>query len=172
MRARNVLEILLGLFSMVNISLLSFSAFGQTPQRQPRRLQDFKPSPFDCHSVTQRTTDPVSSRLSQKSGNIDVTSDKNDIVEYLKLSTEFCKQAFSKLNDAKLAESIPWRGLDSNDLEGVGPTVTRFAAALWVTDTLIERYGAIASYMQTHGTLSDPATLPLVTGIRNPALGR
>jgi hypothetical protein len=105
-----------------------------------------------------------------KSGTIDVVSDKNDVVEFLKSSREFCKKAFSKLSDAKLGESIPWNGLYSNEV--AGKTVTRFAAALWVTDTLIERYGAIASYTQTHGTLSDNNTVPLVTGIRNQVLGR
>jgi len=112
----------------------------------------------------------ISGVATPKSGKIDVVSDKNDVVEFLKSSREFCKRAFSKLSDAKLGESIPWNGIDSN--ESAGKTVTRFAAALWVTDTLIERYGAIASYTQTHGTLSDPNTVPLVTGIRNQVLGR
>jgi hypothetical protein len=210
----------------MSISPSRFSALAQAPQRQPRRIEDFKPSPYDCHRVTLGTANPVSSRLSQvfdcysggliglaeevpadkytervfaetlghnlvhaagisafacskmsgvaapKSGNVDVTSSKNDVVEFLKSSVEFCKQAFSKLSDAKLSESIPWNGLGSNDREDGGRTVTRFAAALWITDTLIERYGAIASYMRTHGTLSDMDTVPLLTGIRNQVLGR
>jgi hypothetical protein len=219
--------LLLRLLSIVGISFLSSSVFAQAPQRQPRRIEDFKPSAFDCHHVTQGATNPVSSRLAQvfdcysggliaiaeeipaekynnqhilgetvahnlvhtagisdfacsestglaapKSGKIDEVSDKNDVVEFLKSSREFCKQAFSKLIDANLGESIPWNGLDSNDREGVGRTVTRFAAVLWVTDVLIERYGAFAGYMQTHVTLSDRDTVPLVTGIRNPVLGR
>jgi hypothetical protein len=204
-RAINVLKFLLGSLPIVSISLLSSSVFAQTLQRQPRRIEDFTSSAFDCHRVKQGATDPVSSRLAQvydcysgglialaeeisaekysqrvftetlghnlvhsagisafacskmsgvaapKSEKIDVVSDKNDVVEFLKSSREFCKQAFSKLSDAKLGEPIAWNGIGSN--ESAGKTVTRFAAALWVTDTLIERYGAIASYTQTHGTL-------------------
>jgi hypothetical protein len=223
MRTSSILRSLLRLLPIVGISLLSSSVFAQAPQRQPRRIEDFKPTAFDCHHVTQGANNPVSSRLAQvfdcysgglieiaeetsgekytqrvfsetlghnlvhtagisafacskmsgvaapKSGKIDVVSDKNDVVEFLKSSMEFCKQAFAKLSDAKLGESIPWNG---NGREGADRRVTRFAAALWVTDTLIERYGAIASYTQTHGTLSDPDTVPLVTGIQNQVLGR
>jgi hypothetical protein len=99
------------------------------------------------------------------------TDDKAGMIEYLKSSIEFCKQVFPKLTDAKLGDSIPWGGFDRDD-RAEGKTVTRFAAALWVIDVLIERYGAFAGYMQVHGSLADFNTVPLVTGIRNPVLGR
>jgi len=65
MRTSSVLRLLLRLLPIVGISLLSSSVFAQAPQRQPRRIEDFKPSAFDCHHVTQGATDPVSSRLAQ-----------------------------------------------------------------------------------------------------------
>jgi hypothetical protein len=89
--------------------------------------------------------------------------DKDGMVEWLKSSMEFCKQAFSKLSDAKLGESIPWNGFGPGGTGGEGNAVTRFAAALWVTDVMIERYGAFAGYMQLHFSLSDIGTVPLVT---------
>ena len=94
--------------------------------------------------------------------------DKDGMVEWLKSSMEFCKQAFSKLSDAKLGESIPWNGFGPGGTGGEGNTVTRFAAALWVTNVMIERFGAFAGYIQVHGSLSDIGTVPLVT---NPGSG-
>jgi hypothetical protein len=227
MRTRSILQLPVRFLPIVAISLLSSSVFAQSPQRQPRRIEDFKPSAFDCHRVTQEATDPVSSRLAQvfdcysggliaiaeeipadkyipqhilgttvghnvghvayisgfacsklsgdaapKPPRINGEADKDGMVEWLKSSAEFCKKAFSKLSDAKLGESVPWNGFDPGSTGGDGNTVTRFAAALWVTNVMIERYGAFAGWMQTHETLSDVNTVPLVTGIRNQVLGR
>lgn len=98
--------------------------------------------------------------------------DKDGMVEYLKSSMEFCKQAFSKLSDAKLGESIRWNGFSPDRTGGEGNTVTRFAAALWVTNVMIERYGAFADHLHTHGSLSDIGTVPLVTSGSAPASSR
>jgi len=90
--------------------------------------------------------------------------DKNRMVEQLKSSMEFCKQAFSKLSDAELEESVPWDGLIKFGGGTQGAKVTRFAAALWVTNVLIEHYGALAGYLQISGSLSTLASVPLVEG--------
>ena len=60
----------------------------------------------------------------------------------------FCKQAFSKLNDANLGESVSWFG---------GGKVTRFEAALEVTNDLIDHYAALAVYLRLNGLLPPTA---------------
>jgi hypothetical protein len=46
-------------------------------------------------------------------------ADKDGMVEWLKSSMEFCKEAFSNLSDDKLGESIPWNGKPTcQDLAG------------------------------------------------------
>jgi hypothetical protein len=76
---------------------------------------------------------------------------------------EFCKQAFSKLTDADLGESIPWSGFDPvHNLPPAGAKVTRYAAATCVTNVLIERYAAFAGYLQLHYSLSQFDSVPLV----------
>jgi hypothetical protein len=93
-------------------------------------------------------------------------ADKDGMVKWLKSSMEFCKQAFSKLSDAKLGEAVRWDGFTEGDL---GASVTRYAAAIWVTDVVIERYGAFAGYSASfsspfpaHSTLSPVDSVPLV----------
>jgi DinB superfamily len=90
-------------------------------------------------------------------------ADKDGLVEWVKSSMEFCKQEFARMSDAKLGESVPWNGFDPRGTGGASNTVTRFAAALWVTNVMIERYSAFAGYMQMHYSLSDIGTVPLVT---------
>jgi hypothetical protein len=88
-------------------------------------------------------------------------ADKDGMLEWLHSSMEFCKEAFATLSDDKLAESIPWN-YDPNTIREIGLRVTRFGAASWVTNSLIERYSAIAGYFQLHGSLSPFAAVPLV----------
>jgi hypothetical protein len=99
-------------------------------------------------------------------------ADKDGMVKWFKSSMEFCKRAFSKLSDARLGESVRWDGFNPSYPEvDVGASVTRYSAALWVTNVLIERYGAFAGYFasssspfQPHATLSPVDSVPLVTG--------
>jgi hypothetical protein len=94
---------------------------------------------------------------------LDGAADKDGIVAWLKSSVQFCRQVFSKLSDSQLVESIPWEGFDpAHNLPPNGARVTRFAAALWVTNVLTERYGALAGYLQIGPSLSNVATVPLV----------
>ena len=95
----------------------------------------------------------------------DSGSDKDKLVAFLKSSVDFCKRAFSTLTDAKLGESVPWDGVPPYD--AVGQKITRIAAALLVTDDLIERYIALDVYLQMNGlptipTLSTLDSVPLV----------
>src|ERR1700693_6270232 len=56
---------------------------------------------------------------------------KDKLVAGLKASMQYCAQAFSKLTDAKLAETVPFFG---------GKRVTRLGAALEVNNDLIDHY--------------------------------
>jgi hypothetical protein len=100
---------------------------------------------------------------------IDNEADKAKLVASLKSSVEFCKQAFAGLRDAKLGESISWDGFNppAAGAAALGERVTRFVAALWVTNVLIEHYGALAVYTWQSGlqrvpTLSSVDTVPRV----------
>ena len=73
---------------------------------------------------------------------------KDKLVAGLKASMAFCKQAFSKLSDANLGESVTWFG---------GGKVTRFEAALEVTNDLIDHYAALAVYLRLNGLLPPTA---------------
>jgi hypothetical protein len=88
-------------------------------------------------------------------------TDKSGMIEWLKSSMDFCKEAFSTLSDDKLGESIPWN-FDPNSIRETGSRVTRFGAASWVTNVLIERYAAFAGYFQLHGSLSPFNSVPSV----------
>jgi len=74
-------------------------------------------------------------------------TDKDKLVEGLKASMDFCKQAFAKLTDAKLGDSVALGGRQG----------TRFAAALEVTNDLIDHYAAIAVYLRLNGLLPPTA---------------
>jgi hypothetical protein len=104
---------------------------------------------------------------------LDAYADKDSMIEWLKSSTDFCKQAFSKLSDAKMGESVPWDGFADGWRDGwTGQRVTRFAAASWITHVLIERYGALVGYMQVGGALSTIASVPFAETGRPPATTR
>jgi hypothetical protein len=73
---------------------------------------------------------------------------KDKLVAGLKASMSFCKQAFAKLSDANLGESVAWFG---------GGKVTRFEAAFEVTNDLIDHYAALAVYLRLNGLLPPTA---------------
>jgi uncharacterized damage-inducible protein DinB len=75
-------------------------------------------------------------------------TDKDKLVEELKASMDYCKQAFSKLTDATLGEQVPWFG---------GRQVTRVSAALEVTNDLIDHYAALAVYLRLNNLLPPTA---------------
>jgi hypothetical protein len=74
--------------------------------------------------------------------------DKDKLVEGLKASMDFCRQAFSGLTDANLGESVPGFGRR--------PT-TRFAMALEVTNDLIDHYATLSVYLRINGMLPPTA---------------
>jgi hypothetical protein len=73
---------------------------------------------------------------------------KEKLVAGLKASMEYCQQAFSKLTDAKLAETVPFFG---------GKRVTRLGAALEVNNDLIDHYAALAVYLRLNKLLPPTA---------------
>ena len=75
-------------------------------------------------------------------------TDKDQLVEGLKASMDFCRQAFSGLTDAKLVESVTGFG---------GRATTRFAAALEVTNDLIDHYATLSVYLRINGMLPPTA---------------
>jgi uncharacterized damage-inducible protein DinB len=75
-------------------------------------------------------------------------TDKEKLVAELKASMDFCTQAFAKLTDEKLGESVSWFG---------GKQVTRVAAALEVTNDLVDHYAALAVYIRLNGMLPPTA---------------
>ena len=75
-------------------------------------------------------------------------TDKDKLVEQLKASMDFCRQAFSGLTDASLGESVPWFR---------GRQTTRFAAAMEVTNDLIDHYATLSVYLRLNGLLPPTA---------------
>ena len=73
---------------------------------------------------------------------------KDKLVAGLKASMAYCQQAFSKLTDAKLAETVPFFG---------GKRVTRLGAALEVNNDLIDHYAALAVYLRLNKLLPPTA---------------
>jgi DinB superfamily len=73
---------------------------------------------------------------------------KEKLVAGLKASMEYCAQAFSKLTDAKLTETVPFFG---------GKRVTRLGAALEVNNDLIDHYAALAVYLRLNKLLPPTA---------------
>jgi hypothetical protein len=76
------------------------------------------------------------------------TDSKDKLVEGLKASMDFCKQAFAKLTDSNLTDPVPWFGVRQT---------TRFAAAIEVTNDLIDHYAALAVYLRLNGLLPPTA---------------
>ena len=74
--------------------------------------------------------------------------DKDKLVDALKVSMEFCTQAFAKLTDATLGDQVQWLG---------GRQVSRMSAALEVTNDLIDHYSALAIYLRLNGLLPPTA---------------
>jgi len=73
---------------------------------------------------------------------------KDKLVAGLKASMDFCTQAYSKLTDAKLSETVPFYG---------GRKITRLGAALEVNNDLIDHYAALAIYLRLNGMLPPTA---------------
>ena len=73
---------------------------------------------------------------------------KDKLVAGLKASMDYCAQAYSKLTDAKLSETVPFYG---------GRMVTRLGAALEVNNDLIDHYAALAVYLRLNGLLPPTA---------------
>jgi hypothetical protein len=94
---------------------------------------------FACSKISGVAT-PEAAKLNE--------TDKDKLVEELKTSMDLCKQAFSKLNDSNLGDSVPWFG---------GRQVTRVSAALEVTNDLIDHYAALAVYLRLNGLLPPTA---------------
>ena len=93
---------------------------------------------FACSKVADASA-PEQPKISE--------TDKDKLVEELKASMDFCKQAFAKLTDAKLGDPVTM---------GRGQS-TRFAAALEVTNDLIDHYAALAVYLRLNGLLPPTA---------------
>ena len=94
---------------------------------------------FACSKVTGDTA-PERLKIGE--------TDKDKLVEALKASMTFCKQAFTKLTDAKLGEPVTM----FNGRQG-----TRFSAALEVTNDLIDHYAALAVYLRLNDLLPPTA---------------
>jgi hypothetical protein len=75
-------------------------------------------------------------------------TDKDKLVEGLKASMDFCRQAFSGLTDAKLGQSVPGFG---------GRSTTQFAMAIEVTNDLADHYATLSVYLRLNGLLPPTA---------------
>jgi hypothetical protein len=73
---------------------------------------------------------------------------KEKLVAGLKASMDYCAQAYSKLTDAKLKDSVPFYG---------GRKITRLGAALEVNYDLVDHYAALAVYLRLNGLLPPTA---------------
>jgi hypothetical protein len=79
---------------------------------------------------------------------INESDPKDKLVESLKTSMDYCGQGFSKLNDANLAEMLPWFG---------GRQMTRLGVALAVTNDLVDHYAGLAIYLRMNSVLPPTA---------------
>ena len=79
---------------------------------------------------------------------IDEKDPKDKLVSGLKASMDYCAQAFSKMNDANLAEMVPFFG---------GRQMTRMGVALVVTNDLIDHYAGLSIYLRMNGLLPPTA---------------
>jgi uncharacterized damage-inducible protein DinB len=75
-------------------------------------------------------------------------TDKDKLVAGLKASMDYCRQAFAGLTDAKLGDAVTLFGTRNT---------TRFAAAIEVTNDLIDHYAALAVYLRLNGLLPPTA---------------
>lgn len=107
--------------------------FGQTMQHVT------EVNNFACSKVADAPA-PETPKISE--------TDKDKLAQELKASMDFCKQAFAKLTDAKLGDPVTLNR---------GRQATRFAAALEVTNDLIDHYAALAVYLRLNGLLPPSA---------------
>jgi uncharacterized damage-inducible protein DinB len=75
-------------------------------------------------------------------------TDKDHLVANLKASMDYCRQAFGDLTDAKLGDPVTLFGTRNT---------SRFAAALEVTNDLIDHYAALAVYLRLNSLLPPTA---------------
>jgi uncharacterized damage-inducible protein DinB len=76
------------------------------------------------------------------------TDGKDKLVDALKQSFAFCRQALEKVDDSKLGENVPLFG---------GRTVTRAAALIALSNDWADHYSAAASYLRLNGMLPPSA---------------
>lgn len=95
---------------------------------------------FACAKVSDMPT-PTGPKAVEADGKV-------KLVAGLKASMEYCSQAFSKLTDAKLTETVTIFG---------GRRVPRLGAAMEVVDDLIDHYAALAVYLRLNGLLPPTA---------------
>jgi len=75
-------------------------------------------------------------------------TEKDALVANLKASMDYCRQAFAGLTDDKLADAVTLFGTRNT---------TRFAAAIEVTNDLIDHYAALAVYLRLNDLLPPTA---------------
>jgi uncharacterized damage-inducible protein DinB len=75
-------------------------------------------------------------------------TDKDQLVSGLQASMDFCKKMFATLTDAKMSEPVKLFGARNT---------TRFAAALEVTNDLIDHYATLSVYLRINGLLPPTA---------------
>lgn len=95
---------------------------------------------FVCSKVGDLTAPKQAAQVAE--------TDKDQLVANLKTSMDFCKQAFAGLTDSKLNDSVPFFG---------GRQMSRFAAAMEVTNDLIDHYATLSVYLRINGLLPPTA---------------
>jgi len=76
------------------------------------------------------------------------TDSKDQLVEAVKASFNFCSDALSKMDDSKLGDTVELFG---------GRQLPRAAAALGLASSLADHYGAAAMYLRLNGILPPSA---------------
>jgi hypothetical protein len=76
------------------------------------------------------------------------TDSKAKLVAGLKASMDYCGEQFSKMNDANLAEMVPFFG---------GKQVTRLTAALAVITDFADHYAGLSIHLRMNGLLPPTA---------------
>ncbi len=90
----------------------------------------------------------ISGMAAPTEAKLTATSPKADLVARIKRSFDFCEQAFAKITDASLTDSIPFFG---------GRKVTKAAAVLDIADDWGDHYSAAANYLRMNGHLPPTA---------------
>ncbi len=90
----------------------------------------------------------ISGQPAPTEAKLTATSPKADLVARVKRSFDYCEQAFAKVTDASLTDSIPFFG---------GRKVTKAAAVLDVADDWGDHYSAAAGYLRLNGHLPPTA---------------